>query len=134
MPTESVASCRRRRVPPASSPSCTPRNATRVAYRTGTPCAPRAMPGEICAGSQWAPSCAGIGGPEGRDRGSAPRSGAPPAMLGALGDDDFGRQRRADLDAEGIDTRSVARRTTAASGVALIVVEEETGQNRISYV
>ena len=36
--------------------------------------------------------------------------------------------------AEGIDTESVARSTTAASGVALIVVEEETGQNRISYV
>ncbi|MDF3043625.1 MAG: Ribokinase, partial [Thermomicrobiales bacterium] len=50
------------------------------------------------------------------------------------GDDDFGRQRRADLDAEGIDTDSVVRSTTAASGVALIVVEEETGQNRISYV
>ena len=62
MPIRSVASCRRRRVPPASSPSCTPRNATRVADRTGTPCAPRATPGEICAGSPWAPSCAGIGG------------------------------------------------------------------------
>jgi len=55
-------------------------------------------------------------------------------MLGALGDDDFGRERRADLDAEGIDTDSVVRSTTAASGVALIVVEEESGQNRISYV
>jgi len=65
---------------------------------------------------------------------AAARSGAPTAMFGALGDDDFGRQRRADLDGEGIDTDSVARSTTAASGVALIVVEEETGQNRISYV
>ena len=55
MPIGSVASCRRRRVPPGSSPSSTPRNATRVADRTGTPCAPRATPGEICAGSPWAP-------------------------------------------------------------------------------
>jgi ribokinase len=62
------------------------------------------------------------------------RSGAPTAMFGALGDDDFGRQRRVDLDAEGIDTGSVERSSSAASGVALIVVEEETGQNRISYV
>ncbi len=62
------------------------------------------------------------------------RSGAPTAILGALGDDDFGRARRADLDAEGVDTRSVARHETEPSGVALIVVEEKTGQNRISYV
>src|SRR3712207_4013417 len=55
-------------------------------------------------------------------------------MFGALGDDDFGQQRRADLEGERIDTESVARSSTAASGVALIVVEEETGQNRISYV
>ncbi|MDF3040948.1 MAG: rbsK, partial [Thermomicrobiales bacterium] len=62
------------------------------------------------------------------------RSDAPTAMLGALGDDDFGRERRADLEAEGIDTESVARRAATPSGVALIVVEEATGQNRIAYV
>ena len=62
------------------------------------------------------------------------RSGAPTAMLGALGDDDFGRARRADLDAEGIDTGSVARHESEPSGVALIIVEEGSGQNRISYV
>jgi ribokinase len=87
--------------------------------------------GETVTGSTFAI----FGGGKGANQAiAAVRSGAPTAMLGALGDDDFGRQRRADLDAEGIDTRSVARSTTAASGVALIVVEEETGQNRISYV
>lgn len=87
--------------------------------------------GETVTGSTFAI----FGGGKGANQAiGAARSGAPTAMLGALGDDDFGRQRRADLDAEGIDTRSVARSTTAASGVALIVVEEETGQNRISYV
>ena len=87
--------------------------------------------GETVTGSTFAI----FGGGKGANQAiAAARSGAPTAMLGALGDDDFGRQRRADLDAEGIDTRSVARSTTAASGVALIVVEEETGQNRISYV
>jgi sugar/nucleoside kinase (ribokinase family) len=30
-------------------------------------------------------------------------------MLGALGNDDFGRARRADLEAEGIDAGSVAQ-------------------------
>lgn len=87
--------------------------------------------GETVTGSAFAM----FGGGKGANQAiAAARSGAPTAMLGALGDDDFGRQRRADLEAEGIDTRSVARRDTASSGVALIVVEEETGQNRIAYV
>jgi ribokinase len=87
--------------------------------------------GETVTGSSFAI----FGGGKGANQAIAvARSGAPTAMLGALGEDDFGRQRCADLDSEGIDTDSVARSTTAASGVALIVVEEETGQNRISYV
>jgi ribokinase len=87
--------------------------------------------GETVTGSTFAI----FGGGKGANQAiAAARSGAPTVMFGALGDDDFGRQRRGDLDGEGIDTESVARSTTAASGVALIVVEEETGQNRISYV
>jgi ribokinase len=87
--------------------------------------------GETVTGSSFAI----FGGGKGANQAiAAARSGAPTAMFGALGDDDFGRQRRADLDGDGIDTGSVARSTTASSGVALIVVEEETGQNRISYV
>ena len=84
--------------------------------------------GETVTGSSFAI----FGGGKGANQAiAAARSGAPNM---AVGEDDFGRQRRADLDAEGIDTDSVVRSTTAASGVALIVVEEETGQNRISYV
>jgi ribokinase len=87
--------------------------------------------GETVTGSAFAI----FGGGKGANQAiAAARSGAPTAMLGALGDDDFGRQRRADLNAEGIDTNSVARSESAPSGVALIVVEERTGQNRISYV
>ncbi len=87
--------------------------------------------GETVTGSSFAI----FGGGKGANQAiAAARSGARTAMFGALGDDDFGRQRRADLDGEGIDTESVARSSTAASGVALIVVEEKTGQNRISYV
>jgi ribokinase len=87
--------------------------------------------GETVTGSTFAI----FGGGKGANQAiAAARSGAPTAMFGALGEDDFGRQRRADLDGEGVDTSSVARSTTAASGVALIIVEEETGQNRISYV
>lgn len=65
---------------------------------------------------------------------SAARSGAEVAMLGAVGNDDFGRQRLDDLLAEGIDVAFVDVTDDAASGVALIVVEEDTGQNRITYI
>lgn len=87
--------------------------------------------GETVTGSAFAI----FGGGKGANQAIATaRSGAPTAMLGALGDDDFGRARRSDLDADGIDTASVARSETAPSGVALIVVEEASGQNRIAYV
>lgn len=87
--------------------------------------------GETVTGSSFSI----FGGGKGANQAIASaRSGAPTAMLGALGDDDFGRERRADLEAEGIDTASVARRESTPSGVALIVVEEATGQNRIAYV
>ena len=65
---------------------------------------------------------------------AASRSGAPTVMLGAVGADDFGRQRRHDLELDQIDISNVAVVAGVASGVALIVVEERTGQNRIAYV
>lgn len=64
---------------------------------------------------------------------AAARSGADVSMLGAIGADDFGQQRLADLKAEGIDTTNVARIEDAPSGVALITLEEH-GENRIAYV
>jgi ribokinase len=61
------------------------------------------------------------------------RSGAPTAMLGAVGDDDFGRQRLADLQRDGVECAFVGVTDQAASGVALITVEVG-GENRIAYV
>ena len=65
---------------------------------------------------------------------AAARSGARTAILGAVGKDDFGRQRLADLATDNVDLTGVVSRDDAASGVALITVEESTGQNRIAYV
>ena len=65
---------------------------------------------------------------------AAVRSGAATAMLGAVGRDDFGRQRLADLTAEGIDVGGVVVLDGVPSGVALILVEEQSGQNRIANV
>lgn len=64
---------------------------------------------------------------------AAARAGGDVFMLSGVGDDDFGRQRRIDLEAESVSTMSVLTTDRAASGVALITVEE-SGQNRIAYV
>ncbi len=62
------------------------------------------------------------------------RSGAITAILGAVGEDDFGRQRLVDLQADEVNVTAVLHRHDAPSGVALITVEEATGQNRIAYI
>jgi ribokinase len=64
---------------------------------------------------------------------AAARSGADVTMLGAVGEDEFGGQRLADLEAERIDLAGVLRSRDAPSGVALITVED-SGENRIAYV
>lgn len=61
------------------------------------------------------------------------RSGVSTVMLGAVGDDDFGRTRLGDLQAEGIAIDGVATRQGMSSGVALILVDDG-GENRILYV
>jgi ribokinase len=61
------------------------------------------------------------------------RSGARTAILGAVGNDDFGRQRLADLLSEKVDCASVAKVDGAVSGVALITLEA-SGENRIAYM
>ncbi|CAA9548487.1 MAG: Ribokinase [uncultured Thermomicrobiales bacterium] len=64
---------------------------------------------------------------------AAARSGTKVTMVGAIGEDDFGTARLRDLEREGIETTWVRRSSTAASGVALILVEDH-GENRIAYV
>jgi len=64
---------------------------------------------------------------------AAARAGGTVFMLSGVGDDDFGRQRLADLEAESVVTTSVVTTDRAASGVASITLDE-LGQNRIAYV
>ena len=64
---------------------------------------------------------------------AARRSGAAVALVGALGADDFGVQRRVELERDGVDIGSVATRQDASSGVAVIIVEDG-GENRIAYI
>ncbi|MGC4192442.1 MAG: ribokinase [Thermomicrobiales bacterium] len=64
---------------------------------------------------------------------AAARDGAGVALIGAVGQDDFGVARRADLADDGIDLTFVHTTDEASSGVALITVEEG-GENRIAYI
>jgi ribokinase len=86
--------------------------------------------GETVTGSRFAI----FGGGKGANQTLASvRSGAPTSILGAVGDDDFGRQRLADLERDGVDCEGVVVSNKASSGVALITIEED-GDNRIAYV
>lgn len=64
---------------------------------------------------------------------AARRAGAAVALVGAVGDDGFGSDRRTELARDGIDLAGVRQIDGMASGVALITVEQK-GENRIAYV
>ncbi len=112
-------------------------------YRTPVVLVAGAINTDLVARSHVAPSAgetvtghdfAIFGGGKGANQAFAvARSGVATVMLGAVGDDDFGRARLADLTAEGIDVSHVATRSDIASGVALIMVDD-SGENRILYV
>lgn len=87
-------------------------------------------PGETVPGERFAI----VGGGKGANAAvAAARLGARVALIARLGDDDFGRARRADLAAEGIDLGGALDVGGATSGVALIAVEA-SGENTIIYV
>jgi ribokinase len=90
--------------------------------------APRA--GETITGSGFAVHG---GGKAANQAVAAARAGATVHLVGAVGDDDFGRGRLADLAADGIAIERVRVDSVAPSGVALIFVEA-SGENRIAYV
>jgi ribokinase len=62
---------------------------------------------------------------------AAARQGAAVRMVGAVGTDDLGDEAIADLSAEGVDVTHMARLESAATGVALIVVDDG-GENQIA--
>lgn len=52
-------------------------------------------------------------------------------MIGAVGDDEFGGTLIAGLESNGVDTEGVRVVVGQRTGTAVIIVEEETGENRI---
>ncbi|MGI4790276.1 MAG: ribokinase [Janthinobacterium lividum] len=62
---------------------------------------------------------------------AAARLGAVVTFIACLGVDVFGDQAVLGLENEGIDTRFIVRDPDAPTGIALITVDEETGENTI---
>lgn len=85
-------------------------------------------PGETIAGGELERH----GGGKGANQAvAAARAGARVHMIGAVGDDDFGRAALDELTGEGIDCSGVAVLGRAATGVAAITVDA-AGENQIA--
>lgn len=84
-------------------------------------------PGETLTGSDFQVIPGGKGANQAV---AAARQGANVRMIGAVGDDDFGRKQRHCLEREGIDLAHLAARPECATGVAVITLDGG-GQNSI---
>ena len=78
-------------------------------------------------GANQAVACARLS----RCQGQKAESNVDVAMVGAVGDDVFGQELIDGLEANGIDVGPVIKQKGEKSGVAVIIVEEDTGENRI---
>lgn len=91
-------------------------------------CAQLPIPGQTVRGRDFQ-SLPGGKGPN--QAVAAARLGASVSFVGCVGDDEFGRNARLVLDAEGIDTRHLRSMTGASTGIAMILVDD-AGQNCIA--
>ncbi|KAI4870044.1 Ribokinase-like protein [Hypoxylon rubiginosum] len=98
------------------------------------------LPGETLTSTRFAVSPGGKGANQAvacakLSRSSSSGSGSDATarvrMLGAVGDDTYGAQLRENLSRHGVDVSGVATPAGLKTGVAVIIVDEPTGQNRI---
>ena len=85
-------------------------------------------PGETVTGGRFSQHHGGKGGNQAV---AAARLGARTYFIGAVGDDAFGRQARAALEAEGVDLTELRTLSDETTGVALILVDA-AGENSIA--
>lgn len=86
------------------------------------------IPGETLLGSAFALMPGGKGANQAV---AAARLGAVVTFVGCVGTDSFGDMLALNLENEGIDTQFVVRDPDAQTGVALITVDENFGENTI---
>lgn len=112
-------------VSPAPSPPVVVFGSINTDLVVRTPQFPR--PGETLAGSDFLT----VGGGKGANQAvAAARMGADVRFIGAVGADDFGARRLAELAADGVDVAAVRLLPDTATGVALITVDA-AGENTI---
>ena len=92
-------------------------------------CARLPRPGETQLGGQFARHAGGKGANQAV---AAARAGARVAFVGAHGDDEFGRDAKAALRREGIDTAHFRQRAGESSGIALILLGGRSQENLIA--
>ncbi|TIM40140.1 MAG: ribokinase [Mesorhizobium sp.] len=80
----------------------------------------RPRKGETVTGHAWQPKCGGKGGNQAV---SAARAGVRSAMIGAVGDDDFGRALVGNLARRGVDSRFVRVAPGAGSGMSVAIFD-----------
>ncbi|TIL64402.1 ribokinase [Mesorhizobium sp.] len=80
----------------------------------------RPRKGETVTGHAWQPKCGGKGGNQAV---SAARAGVRSAMIGAVGDDDFGRALVDNLARRGVDSRFVRVAPGAGSGMSVAIFD-----------
>ncbi|UVK37774.1 ribokinase [Mesorhizobium sp. AR10] len=81
----------------------------------------RPRKGETVTGHAWHPKCGGKGGNQAV---SVARAGVPAAMIGAVGDDDFGKALLDNLDRNRVDRRFVRVAVGAGSGLSVAIFDE----------
>ncbi|WP_181703822.1 PfkB family carbohydrate kinase [Chthonobacter albigriseus] len=81
----------------------------------------RPRKGETLIGRSWWPKCGGKGGNQAVE---ARLAGASVAMIGAVGDDDFGRALIENLDRVGVDRSAVATLPGVGSGMSVAIFDD----------
>lgn len=76
---------------------------------------------ETAVGSSWEHVCGGKGGNQAVH---AARAGARTAMIGRIGNDDFGRTLITNLNASGVDCAAVSTDSTRCSGMSVAILQD----------
>ena len=113
------------------SPSIAVIGSLNIDFITRTPRVPG--PGETLTSNSFSTGFGGKGANQAVASARLASEGTKVAMVGNVGDDGFGRDYFEALGKEGIDAKGVTTVKGETTGAANIVVEEETGENRIMF-